>query len=49
MATNGSSESNGAKKGGNKAVVYTKPGTIETEVQEHDIPEPGPGQILVKM
>ncbi|KAH8593062.1 chaperonin 10-like protein [Bisporella sp. PMI_857] len=33
----------------NKAVVYAKPGTVETEVQSLEIPEPGPGQILVKI
>lgn len=33
----------------NKAAVYTNPGTTETEVLSLAIPEPGPGQILVKM
>jgi hypothetical protein len=33
----------------NKAVVYAKPGTTETEVRSLGIPEPGPGQVLVRM
>lgn len=33
----------------NRAVVYANPGTTETEVVSLAIPEPGPGQILVKM
>lgn len=35
--------------GTNKAVVYAKPGTTETEVQFLEIPEPAAGQILVRM
>ena len=35
--------------GANKAAVYSNPGTTETEILSLDIPEPGPGQILVKM
>lgn len=31
------------------AVVYDKPGTVSTKVVEVDTPEPGPGQVLVKM
>jgi hypothetical protein len=33
----------------NKAIVYAKPGTSETAIEYQEIPEPGPGQILVRM
>jgi NADPH:quinone reductase-like Zn-dependent oxidoreductase len=36
-------------EGMNKAVVYAKPGTTETEVQILEIPEPAADQILVRM
>lgn len=32
-----------------KAVVYDKPGTISTKVQELDMPEPGPGEVLINL
>lgn len=32
-----------------KAVVYDKPGTISTKIVELDIPEPGPGEVLIKL
>jgi propanol-preferring alcohol dehydrogenase len=32
-----------------RAVVYDKPGQLSTKVIEIDTPEPGPGQVLVKM
>jgi propanol-preferring alcohol dehydrogenase len=32
-----------------KAVVYDKPGTISTKVEELETPEPGPGDVLVKL
>lgn len=32
-----------------KAAVYDKPGSISTEVKELDTPEPGPGEVLVKL
>ncbi|OHE92732.1 alcohol dehydrogenase [Colletotrichum orchidophilum] len=33
----------------NRAVVYTEPGTTQTEVVELPIPEPGPGEVLVRL
>ncbi|KAF2263448.1 GroES-like protein [Lojkania enalia] len=32
-----------------KAAVYDKPGTISTKVEEIDMPEPGPGQVLINL
>ncbi|CZT01525.1 hypothetical protein WAI453_006968 [Rhynchosporium graminicola] len=32
-----------------KAIVYDKPGTISTKVEELDTPEPGPGDVLVRL
>ncbi|KAF1988987.1 GroES-like protein [Aulographum hederae CBS 113979] len=32
-----------------KAAIYDKPGTISTKVVELDMPEPGPGQVLVNL
>jgi len=32
-----------------KAVVYDKPGTISTKIEELDTPEPGPGDVLVRL
>ncbi|KAH8730440.1 chaperonin 10-like protein [Phaeosphaeriaceae sp. PMI808] len=32
-----------------KAVVYDKPGTISTKIEELDMPEPGPGQVLINL
>ncbi len=32
-----------------KAVVYDKPGTISTKIEELDTPEPGPGEVLVRL
>lgn len=32
-----------------KAVVYDQPGKISTKVVELDVPEPGPGEILVNL
>ncbi|KAH8602596.1 chaperonin 10-like protein [Bisporella sp. PMI_857] len=32
-----------------KAAVYDKPGTISTKVELLDTPEPGPGQVLVRL
>ena len=32
-----------------KAVVYDKPGEISTKVVELDVPEPGPGEVLVNL
>ncbi|KAK5215657.1 hypothetical protein LTR72_011310 [Exophiala xenobiotica] len=34
---------------GNKAVVYAKPGSTETEIRDLEIPEPAAGQILVRI
>jgi hypothetical protein len=33
----------------NKAVIYSEPGTIKTEVVELPIEKPGPGQVLVRL
>ena len=32
-----------------KAIVYDKPGTISTKVEELDTPEPGAGEVLVRL
>lgn len=32
-----------------KAVVYDKPGTISTKIEEHDTPEPAAGEVLVRL
>lgn len=32
-----------------KAIVYDKPGTISTKIEEFDTPEPGPGDVLVRL
>lgn len=32
-----------------KAVVYDKPGTCSTEVVELEVPEPGAGDVLVRL
>lgn len=32
-----------------KACVYDKPGTVSTKVVELDVPEPGPGQVLINL
>jgi len=32
-----------------KAIVYDKPGTISTKIEELDTPEPGPGDVLVRL
>ncbi|KAJ4297583.1 hypothetical protein N0V90_005476 [Kalmusia sp. IMI 367209] len=32
-----------------KAAVYDKPGTISTKIEELDMPEPGPGEVLVNL
>ncbi|KAF2463490.1 alcohol dehydrogenase-like protein [Lindgomyces ingoldianus] len=32
-----------------KAVVYDKPGSISTKIEELDMPEPGPGQVLINL
>lgn len=34
--------------GGNKGAVYNKPGQVGVEIRDLDVPEPGPGQVLVK-
>jgi NADPH:quinone reductase-like Zn-dependent oxidoreductase len=33
----------------NKAVIYDKPGSISTKVVELDIPEPGYGEVLLRL
>ena len=32
-----------------KAMVYDKPGSISTKIEELDTPEPGPGDVLVRL
>lgn len=32
-----------------KAVVYDEPGKISTKVVELDLPEPGPGEVLINL
>lgn len=32
-----------------KAIVYDKPGSISTKVEELDVPEPGPGEVLINL
>jgi propanol-preferring alcohol dehydrogenase len=32
-----------------KAAIYDKPGTISTKVVELDTPEPGPGDVLIRL
>jgi propanol-preferring alcohol dehydrogenase len=32
-----------------KAAVYDKPGSISTKVETLDTPEPGPGEVLVRL
>ena len=32
-----------------KAAVYDKPGSISTKIEELDVPEPGPGEVLVNL
>lgn len=32
-----------------KAAIYDQPGKISTQVVEIDVPEPGPGEILINL
>ena len=32
-----------------KAIVYDKPGSISTKIEELETPEPGAGEVLVRM
>jgi propanol-preferring alcohol dehydrogenase len=32
-----------------KALVYDKPGSISTKIEELDMPEPGPGEVLINL
>jgi hypothetical protein len=32
-----------------KAAVYDKPGSISTKIEELDMPEPGPGEVLINL
>lgn len=32
-----------------KAIVYDKPGSISTKIEELDVPEPGPGEVLINL
>lgn len=36
-------------QGINRAAVYSEPPALKTEVKEFPIPEPGPGQVLVRL
>lgn len=37
------------KSGINRAVVYSEPPTLKTEIKELPIPGPGPGEVLVRL
>jgi propanol-preferring alcohol dehydrogenase len=32
-----------------KAIVYDKPGSISTKIEELETPEPGPGDVLIRL
>lgn len=32
-----------------KAIVFDQPGTVSTKVMEIDVPEPGPGEVLINL
>lgn len=32
-----------------KAAVYDQPGTVSTKIVELDVPEPGPGEVLINL
>jgi propanol-preferring alcohol dehydrogenase len=32
-----------------KAAIYDNPGTISTKVVDLDMPEPGPGEVLINL
>lgn len=32
-----------------KAVVYDKPGSISTKIEELNTPEPGPNEVLIRL
>lgn len=32
-----------------KAAIYDNPGTVSTKIVEIDVPEPGPGEVLVNL
>ena len=32
-----------------KAVVYDRPGSISTKIEELDVPEPGAGEVLINL
>lgn len=46
-----SSQSNGhvTMPTSNRAVIYSEPGTLKTEVVELPIPKPGRGEVLVRL
>lgn len=31
------------------SIIYDDPGTLSTRVVEHSIPEPGPGEVLIRL
>ena len=32
-----------------KAAIYDQPGTVSTKVVELDVPDPGPGEVLINL
>lgn len=32
-----------------KAIIYDEPGTVSTKVVECEVPQPGPGEVLVRL
>lgn len=32
-----------------QAIIYDEPGTLSTRVVEHSVPEPGPGEVLIRL
>lgn len=37
------------QKTGNRAAVYSEPGTLEIEIKDLPIPNPGPGEVLIRL
>jgi hypothetical protein len=33
----------------NRVILYSEPGTTKTHIEEREIEQPGPGQVLIKM
>lgn len=32
-----------------KAIIYDQPGTISTKIVDHEVMEPGPGEVLINL